>query len=136
MGPPFRPRGTPAGDSAGLLGSSISYLTFALAQSLPILFLSRILAGIAGANISTAQAYIADSTQRENRAKGMGLIGAAYGLGFTVGPAIGGILSQYGYAVPAFFASALALGNFGSSLVAASGIAKSIATDSPSQNLG
>ena len=97
---------------AGLLGSSISYLTFALAQSLPILFLSRILAGIAGANISTAQAYIADSTQRENRAKGMGLIGAAYGLGFTVGPAIGGILSQYGYAVPAFFASALAIGNF------------------------
>jgi predicted MFS family arabinose efflux permease len=95
-----------------LLGSSISYFTFALAQSLPILFLSRILAGIAGANISTAQAYIADSTQPENRAKGMGLIGAAYGLGFTVGPAIGGILSQYGYAVPAFFASALALGNF------------------------
>ncbi|HEX2521936.1 MAG TPA: MFS transporter [Terriglobia bacterium] len=98
---------------AGLLGSSISYFTFALAQSLPILFLSRILAGIAGANISTAQAYIGDSTERENRAKGMGLIGAAYGLGFTVGPAIGGILSQYGYAVPAFFASALALGNFG-----------------------
>ena len=97
----------------GLLGSSISYLTFALAPSLTILFLSRILAGIAGANISTAQAYIADSTQPENRAKGMGLIGAAYGLGFTVGPAIGGILSQYGYAVPAFLASALALANFG-----------------------
>ena len=98
---------------AGLLGSSISYLTFGLAQSLPILFLSRILAGIAGANISTAQAYIADSTPPEQRAKGMGLIGAAYGLGFTVGPAIGGLLSQYGYATPAFFASALALANFG-----------------------
>jgi multidrug resistance protein len=98
---------------AGLLGSSISYLTFGLAPSLAILFLSRILAGIAGANISTAQAYIADSTQPENRAKGMGLIGAAYGLGFTVGPAIGGILSQYGYSIPAFFASALALANFG-----------------------
>jgi multidrug resistance protein len=97
---------------AGLLGSSISYLTFGLAPSLPILFLSRILAGIAGANISTAQAFIADLTQPENRAKGMGLIGAAYGLGFTVGPAIGGILSQYGYAIPAFFASALALANF------------------------
>jgi multidrug resistance protein len=97
----------------GLFGSSISYLTFALAPSLTILFLSRILAGIAGANISTAQAYIADSTQPENRAKGMGLIGAAYGLGFTVGPAIGGILSQYGYAIPGFFASALALANFG-----------------------
>jgi MFS transporter, DHA1 family, tetracycline resistance protein len=98
---------------AGLLGSSISYLTFGLAQSLPILFLSRILAGIAGANISTAQAYIADSTPPQRRAKGMGLIGAAYGLGFTVGPAIGGLLSQYGYATPAFFASALALANFG-----------------------
>jgi multidrug resistance protein len=98
---------------AGLLGSSLSYLTFALAQSLPILFLSRILAGIAGANISTAQAYIADSTPPEQRAKGMGLIGAAYGLGFTVGPAIGGLLSQYGYAAPGFFASALALANFG-----------------------
>jgi MFS transporter, DHA1 family, tetracycline resistance protein len=96
----------------GLLGSAISYLTFGLAQSLPILFLSRILAGIAGANISTAQAYIADSTQPENRAKGMGLIGAAYGLGFTVGPAIGGILSQFGFATPAFFAAALALANF------------------------
>jgi MFS transporter, DHA1 family, tetracycline resistance protein len=97
---------------AGLLGSAISYLTFGLAQSLPILFLSRIFAGIAGANISTAQAYIADSTTPDRRAKGMGLIGAAYGLGFTVGPAIGGILSQYGYATPAFFASALSLANF------------------------
>lgn len=96
----------------GLMGSSISYLTFGLAQSLTILFLARILAGIAGANISTAQAYIADSTRPEHRARGMGLIGAAYGLGFTVGPAIGGVLSQYGFAVPAFFASALALANF------------------------
>ena len=116
---------------AGLLGSSISYLTFALAQSLPILFLSRILAGIAGANISTAQAYIADSTQPENRAKGMGLIGAAYGLGFTVGPAIGGILSQYGYASSGFLRICIGTWKFRSSLVAASGIAKSIATDSP-----
>jgi len=96
----------------GLLGSSVSYLTFGLSQSLSILFLSRMLAGIAGANISTAQAYIADSTPPERRARGMGLIGAAYGLGFTVGPAIGGTLSRYGYAVPAFFASALALANF------------------------
>ncbi|MCI0621136.1 MAG: MFS transporter [Acidobacteria bacterium] len=97
----------------GLLGSSVSYLTFGLAQSLPILFLSRVFAGIAGANISTAQAYIADSTAPEQRAKSMGLIGAAYGLGFTIGPAIGGLLSQYGYATPAFFASALALVNLG-----------------------
>ena len=95
----------------GLLGSSVSYLVFGLANSLLVLFLSRILAGIAGANISTAQAYIADSTPPEGRAKGMGLIGAAYGLGFIFGPAIGGTLSQFGYGVPAFFASGLALCN-------------------------
>jgi multidrug resistance protein len=96
----------------GLFGSAVSYLFFGLAHSLWLLFLSRIFAGICGANISTAQAYIADSTTAENRAKGMGLIGAAYGLGFIFGPAIGGILSQYGYRVPAFFASGLALANF------------------------
>jgi DHA1 family tetracycline resistance protein-like MFS transporter len=96
----------------GLLGSSISYLIFGLAHSLAVLFLSRIFAGIAGANISTAQAYIADSTLPENRAKGMGLIGAAYGMGFIFGPAIGGILSQHGLSTPAFFASALAFLNF------------------------
>jgi len=95
----------------GLLGSSISYLVFGFANSLLVLFLSRILAGIAGANISTAQAYIADSTPPEGRAKGMGLIGAAYGLGFIFGPAIGGALSPFGYGVPAFFASGLALSN-------------------------
>ncbi len=96
----------------GLLGSSISYLIFGLADSLWILLASRLFAGICGANISTAQAYIADSTGPENRAKGMGIIGAAYGLGFIFGPAIGGILSQWGYRVPAFFASGLALANF------------------------
>lgn len=96
----------------GLLGSSISYLIFGLADSLWLLLASRLFAGICGANISTAQAYIADSTGPENRAKGMGIIGAAYGLGFIFGPAIGGILSQWGYRVPAFFASGLALANF------------------------
>jgi DHA1 family tetracycline resistance protein-like MFS transporter len=96
----------------GLLGSSISYLIFGLADTLWVLLASRLFAGICGANISTAQAYIADSTGPENRAKGMGIIGAAYGLGFIFGPAIGGILSQWGYRVPAFFASGLALANF------------------------
>jgi len=95
----------------GLFGSGLSYLVFGLADSLMILFVSRICAGIAGANISTAQAYIADSTSSENRAKGMGLIGAAYGLGFIIGPAIGGILSKYSYSTPAFFASGLAFVN-------------------------
>lgn len=76
----------------GLAGSVIFYSLFGIAtilQSLPLLFLSRIGAGIAGATISTAQAYIADSTSLENRSKGMALIGMAFGLGFTFGPLLG-----------------------------------------------
>jgi MFS transporter, DHA1 family, tetracycline resistance protein len=96
----------------GLLGSCLSYLAFAFATSLPMLFLARSLAGIAGANIPTAQAFIADSTEPENRARGMGLVGAAFGLGFIFGPAIGGFLSRWGYAAPALFASALSFANF------------------------
>jgi DHA1 family tetracycline resistance protein-like MFS transporter len=97
---------------AGLLGSAVSYFAFGLADSLAMLFAARIVAGIAGANIPTAQAFIADSTSAANRARGMGLIGAAFGLGFILGPAIGGFLSQWGYHAPAFFAAALSLANF------------------------
>jgi MFS transporter, DHA1 family, tetracycline resistance protein len=96
----------------GLLGSALSYTFFALATSLPMLFLARSLAGIAGANIPTAQAFIADTTTAETRARGMGLIGAAFGLGFIFGPAIGGFLSHWGYAAPAWFAAAISLVNF------------------------
>jgi DHA1 family tetracycline resistance protein-like MFS transporter len=96
----------------GLIGSAVSYLTFGLAHSLALLFVSRCLAGVAGANIPTAQAFIADSTTPENRAKGMGMVGAAFGLGFIFGPAIGGFLSQWGYQAPALFASALSFLNF------------------------
>jgi len=96
----------------GLLGSCLSYLGFGMAGTLTALFAARIFAGIAGANIPTAQAVVADLTTPENRAKGMGMIGAAFGLGFIFGPAIGGFLSRYGYAMPAFFASALSLANF------------------------
>jgi MFS transporter, DHA1 family, tetracycline resistance protein len=96
----------------GLFGSFGSYLLFGLAGSLPLLFLSRIFAGIAGATVSTAQAFIADSTTAQNRAKGMGVLGAAFGLGFIFGPAIGGFLSRWGHAVPPLFASALSLVNF------------------------
>ena len=96
----------------GLLGSAISYLTFGLAQSLTVLFVSRCLGGIAGANIPTAQAFIADTTTPENRAKGMGMVGAAFGLGFIFGPALGGFLSQWGYEAPALFAAALSFANF------------------------
>ena len=96
----------------GLLGSCLSYLGFGMASTLTSLFAARIFAGIAGANIPTAQAVVADLTTPENRAKGMGIIGAAFGLGFIFGPAIGGFLSRYGYSMPAFFASGLSLLNF------------------------
>jgi DHA1 family tetracycline resistance protein-like MFS transporter len=76
-----------------------------------MLFAGRILDGITGGNISTAQAYIADVTSRKHRAKGMGLIGAAFGVGFVLGPAIGGILSKYGTSVPFCFAGGMALVN-------------------------
>jgi multidrug resistance protein len=91
----------------GLAGSCLSYLALAMAGSLPLIFLARIIGGIAGANIPTAQAYIADITTPENRAKGMGMVGAAFGLGFIFGPALGGVLTHLGPATPMWFASAL-----------------------------
>lgn len=94
-----------------LLGTAIGFLILGFATTLWMLFVGRIIDGISGGNISTAQAYIADVTTKENRAKGMGLIGAAFGLGFVFGPAIGGILSRWGVNVPFFFAGSLALAN-------------------------
>ncbi len=91
------------------LGSAVGYLILGLAGNLPLLFLSRIIDGITGGNISIAQAYIADVTDKKNRAKGMGIIGAAFGLGFIFGPAIGGFLSRYSYSAPAYFATAVSL---------------------------
>lgn len=91
------------------LGSAFGYLLLGLAGNLSLLFLSRIIDGITGGNISIAQAYIADVTTKENRAKGMGLIGAAFGLGFIFGPAIGGILSKISYSTPAYFACLISL---------------------------
>jgi predicted MFS family arabinose efflux permease len=96
----------------GLFGSCMSYLALALASSLSLLFAARILGGIAGANIPTAQAYIADITTPENRARGMGMVGAAFGLGFVFGPALGGVLSHLGPAAPMWCASALCFANF------------------------
>ena len=91
------------------IGSAIGYLILGLANSLPLLFLARIIDGITGGNISIAQAYIADVTTKENRAKGMGIIGAAFGLGFIFGPAIGGFLAKYSYSYPGYFAMAVSL---------------------------
>lgn len=78
---------------------------------LGVLFISRILDGLTGGNITVAQAYIADVTDEQNRAKGLGLIGAAFGLGFIIGPAAGGALSQWGYSMPAFVAAAVSFSN-------------------------
>jgi len=72
-----------------------------------ILFISRALDGFTGGNISVAQAYITDVTTEKDRAKGLGLVGAAFGLGFVFGPAMGGFLSSYGFPVPAFAAAGL-----------------------------
>ena len=96
----------------GLLASCLAYVALALADSLALIFVARIVGGIAGGNIPTAQAYIADITTGENRAKGMGLVGAAFGLGFIVGPALGGILTRFGHATPMWFAAVLCLSNF------------------------
>ena len=94
-----------------LLGTCLGFLILGFATTLWMLFIGRIIDGISGGNISTAQAYIADVTTIENRAKGMGLIGAAFGLGFVLGPAIGGILSRWGISVPFLFAGGLAFAN-------------------------
>jgi len=76
--------------------SCVGYLMFGFAHSFVVLLISRIIAGVGGANIGTAQAYIADSTTPENRAKGMGLIGAAFGMGFILGPPLSALLSHLG----------------------------------------
>ena len=79
-----------------LTASCLGYFLFAFARSLILLFASRVIAGAGGANIGTAQAYIADTTTHEDRAKGMGLIGAAFGMGFILGPPLGGWLGDLG----------------------------------------
>lgn len=94
-----------------ILGSSIGYLILGLAGSLFMVYFGRILAGIMGGNLATAQAYIADVTTRENRARGMGLFGMAFGLGFILGPALAGILSKFGMHVPFLFAAGLSFLN-------------------------
>lgn len=91
----------------GLIGTGGSYLLFAHAGSMEWLFASRALAGFFGANLATAQAYIADVTDPKDRAKGMGLIGAAFGIGFTVGPLVGGELTGFSVHAPGYAAAAL-----------------------------
>jgi len=94
-----------------IFGTFLGLLILGFANSLWMLFASRLLAGITAGNISVAQAYIADVTDEKNRARGMGMFGAAFGIGFILGPAIGGMLSVYGFAVPAFVAATMAFIN-------------------------
>ncbi len=94
-------------------GACVSYLVFGFAEALWLLFVARAFAGACGANISTAQAYVADVTTPADRARGMGMIGAALGLGFTLGPAIGGLAAHWGGKhAPFFVAAGLAAVNF------------------------
>lgn len=94
-----------------LLGFGIDYLFLSFAPSIGWLFVGRIIAGITGASFTTASAYIADISTPENRAQNFGMIGAAFGLGFILGPMIGGLLGELGARVPFFVAAGLALLN-------------------------
>ncbi len=95
-----------------LLGFSFNFLIQALAPTIFWLFVGRLFSGVTGASITTASAYIADVSTDKDRAKNFGLIGAAFGIGFIVGPVIGGFLGQYGARVPFYAASILCLVNF------------------------
>lgn len=92
-------------------GTFLSLLLLGTAWVLPVVFLSRILDGLTGGNITVAQSYIADVTTDEERAKGLGLIGAAFGLGFILGPLFGGLLSRFSLSAPAFAAAGVAFLN-------------------------
>ena len=94
-----------------LLGFGIDYLFLSLAPSIGWLFLGRIIAGVTGASFTTAAAYIADISTNENRAQNFGMIGAAFGLGFILGPTIGGLLGELGDRVPFVVAAGLSLLN-------------------------
>ena len=95
----------------GLLGSAVGYVIYGLAASFAWLLFSRAIHGACAATVSTAQAYVADTTDQSNRAHGMGMIGAAFGLGFVLGPAIGGLLGHASLRTPVFFAAALTFAN-------------------------
>lgn len=96
----------------GIAGSVLSFLVMAFANGVGMLFVARILGGIlSSATLPTAQAYVADSTSLQDRGQGMGLMGAAMGLGMVFGPAIGGTLSAFGLSAPFLFGAALALLN-------------------------
>lgn len=95
-----------------LFGFALDYMFLSVAPTIGWLFVGRIIAGITGASITTAAAYIGDVSTKENRAKNFGMIGAAFGLGFIIGPVIGGLLGQFGSRVPFYAAAGLCFLNF------------------------
>jgi len=92
-----------------LAGTVVSFVMLALAHSVTMLFLARIVDGLSGGNISTARAYVADITEPKDRARAYGLIGAAFGMGFIMGPALSGVLARVSYTAPIWAAAALTL---------------------------
>ena len=92
-----------------LLGTVVSFVMLALAQSIAVLFLARIVDGLSGGNISTARAYVADITEPKDRSRAYGLIGAAFGLGFIFGPALSGVLAHISYTAPIWAAAGITL---------------------------
>src|SRR5262252_3899103 len=92
-----------------LLGTVVSFVMLAVAHSVTMLFLARIVDGLSGGNISTARAYVADITAPADRARAYGLIGAAFGLGFIFGPALSGVLAKVSYTAPIWVAAAVTL---------------------------
>ena len=94
-----------------IFGTFLGFLVLGFARALWVLFAARIIDGLTGGNLSVAQAYITDVTDEKSRGKALGLIGAAFGLGFIIGPAVGGLMSTWGYNVPAFAAAILSFIN-------------------------
>ncbi len=94
-----------------LFGLGIDYIFLALAPSIAWLFVGRLIAGLGGASFTTATAYIADISTPQNRAQNFGMVGAAFGVGFILGPVIGGFLGEYGVRVPFIVAACLSLLN-------------------------
>jgi len=97
--------------AVSILGTALGFAILGAATTVTMLLIGRVIDGISGGNISTAMACIADSTTKEQRSRSMGMVGAAFGLGFVIGPALGGMLSTFGPSVPFYFAAVLAFVN-------------------------
>jgi MFS family permease len=101
-----------------MAGTSAALLLLGLADSIAALFVARLLSGLFAANISVATAYVADVTEESERTRWMGMIGASFGVGFILGPLLGGLLAPYGHGVPMFVAAAMAAANCGYAAIA------------------